>query len=56
MIFGNWRDVLMGLWGGVEITAQGITRGDSGGLTVRVFQDVDVVFRHAVSFSVATDV
>jgi hypothetical protein len=56
LLFGNFTEVFLGLWGILEISSEGITLGDSGGLTVRAFQDVDVAVRHAASFSLAIDV
>ena len=56
MIFGNWNDVLIGEWGGLDLLADPYSLGTSGGLRIHGFQDVDVAVRHAASFSVATDV
>jgi HK97 family phage major capsid protein len=55
LIFGNWAEILIGMWGGLDLFSDPYTLGDKGGLTVRGFQDIDVGVRHALSFSVATD-
>jgi len=52
MIFGNWRELLIGLWGVLDVFGDQFTLGDAGGLVVRGFQDMDVAVRHAASFSV----
>ncbi len=56
MIYGNWRDLLIGEWGILDVTAENVTLADSGGLTVRAFMDVDIAVRHPESFAVVTDV
>lgn len=56
LYFGNWNDLLIGEWGTLDITAESVTLGDSGGVVVRAFADVDVAVRHPESFAVATDV
>lgn len=56
LIFGNWRDSVLALWGGLEISAEEITLADSGGLTVRGFQDADHQLRHLASFTAAEDI
>jgi HK97 family phage major capsid protein len=56
LIFGNWSEVLIGLWGGLDLFADPYSSGNTGHLIVRGFQDVDVALRHAASFSAATDI
>lgn len=51
ILFGNWREVLIGMWGVLDIFGENVTLGNRGGLVVRGFQDVDVALRHAGSFS-----
>lgn len=51
LIFGNWSEVLIGLWSVLEIQVDPYTLGDSGGTVVRAFQDLDVAVRHATSFA-----
>jgi HK97 family phage major capsid protein len=55
LIFGNWAEILIGMWGGLDLFADPYTLGDSGGLVVRGFQDIDVAVRHGASFSKAAD-
>lgn len=56
MIFGNWRDVLLLMWGALDLEADKATNADSGGLVLRAFQDVDVAIRHGASFSYSDDI
>ena len=56
MIFGNWSDLLIGMWGGLDLTTDATTLGDSGGLVVRIFQSMDTAVRHAESFSAMEDI
>lgn len=48
--FGNWSDLLIGMWGVLDIMPDKATLASSGGLVLWAFQDVDVAVRHAVSF------
>jgi len=54
-IFGNFADLIIGMWGGVDIKVDETTLGDSGGTVIRVFQDVDVGLRHVESFAATQD-
>lgn len=56
MIFGNWRDLLIAEWGVLDVSSEGITLADSGGLTIRAFLDVDIAVRHPESFAICTDI
>lgn len=50
IVFGNFNDVLIGMWGVLDIMPDSSTHAASGGLILRVFQDVDIAVRHASSF------
>lgn len=54
IIFGNWNDLLMGMWGGIDVKPDEAALAASGGLKLRVFQDVDIAVRHAGSFAVGS--
>lgn len=51
LIFGNWRELVIGLWGILEINMDPYVLGDSGGLVMRAFQDLDIAVKHAASFA-----
>jgi HK97 family phage major capsid protein len=55
IIFGNWAELIIGMWGVLDMFGDPYTLGDRGGLVVRGFQDIDIGLRHGASFSVATD-
>ncbi len=55
IIFGNWNDLLIGTWGGLDINIDTSTGSTSGTVRVVALQDVDVAVRHAASFSAMKD-
>jgi len=55
MIFGNFSDVIIGEWGGVDVLADPFTNSSTGATRVTVFASVDVAVRHAESFSAIQD-
>lgn len=52
IIFGNYADLVVGMWGVLDIAPDAAAKAASGGLVLRVFQDVDVAVRHAESFCI----
>lgn len=50
-IFGNWRDLLIGMWSGVDILVDPYTAGSSGTVRIVALQDVDIAFRQTASFN-----
>ncbi|MDP1682712.1 MAG: phage major capsid protein [Burkholderiales bacterium] len=55
MIFGNWADVLIGQWGGLDILVDKFTNGTSGGTRVIALLDMDIAVRRAASFAAIID-
>jgi HK97 family phage major capsid protein len=55
IIFGNWADLVIGMWGGLDILVNPYAGDLAGTLRVVVHQDVDVALRNAVSFSAMRD-
>ena len=51
ILFGNWADLIIGQWSGVDVNVDTSTLSRSGGLRVVVLQDIDVAVRHAESFA-----
>jgi len=49
--FGNWPDLIVALWGGVDLTVDPYTGSSSGTLRIVALQDVDIAVRHAQSFA-----
>lgn len=56
MFFGNWEDLLIGLFGAVDVVVDPYTYSSSGAIKLVAFQEVDVNVRHAESFSVIKDI
>ena len=52
-VFGDWAQVLIALWGVVDLKVDQATKAASDGLILRVFQDVDVNARRKEAFSIA---
>ncbi|RLA21873.1 MAG: phage major capsid protein [Gammaproteobacteria bacterium] len=52
IIFGNFADVMIGMWGVLDIAPDTAAKAAAGGLVLRAFQDVDVAVRHAESFCI----
>ena len=55
-IFGNWADLMIGMWGGLDIQVNPYSLDTSGALRVTSFQDVDIAVRQAASFAVINDI
>lgn len=55
IIFGNFADLLIGMWGGLDLTVDPYTNSTSGTVRVVALQDVDVAVRHKESFSAMKD-
>ncbi len=55
IFFGNWADLLIGQWGGLDVLVDPYTGGAAGTVRVRVLQDVDIAVRHAESFAAMLD-
>jgi len=55
MIFGNWADVLLGFWSGVDVVADPYTQAASGALVLTMLQDCDVALRRTESFAKIVD-
>lgn len=55
--FGNWADLIIGMWGGVELKAsqETSTAFESDQTWIRILQEVDVQVRHAESFCLIND-
>ncbi|WP_444919306.1 phage major capsid protein (plasmid) [Microbulbifer sp. CnH-101-G] len=52
VLFGNFADAVVGLWGVLDVMPDEAALAGSGGLVLRVFQDADVGVRHAQSFCI----
>ena len=55
IFFGNWADLIIGMWGGLDVLVDPYALSTSGGVRVVALQDVDVGVRHAQSFAAMLD-
>ena len=55
IFFGNWADLVMAMWGGLDIMVNPYAHDTSGGVRVVALQDVDWVARHDESFAAMLD-
>lgn len=49
VFFGNYADLIIAMWGGLDLTVDPYSLSKSGGLRLVVFQDVDFVLRRVES-------
>ena len=54
--FGNWADLMIGMWGGLDLLLDPYTGAPSGTRRVVALQDLDVAVRRLSSFAVSKDV
>lgn len=50
VFFGNFADLLIGFWSGLDLTVDPYSNSTSGTMRVIALQDVDIAVRNAVSF------
>lgn len=55
IIFGNLADLVVGMWGGLDLMVDPYTGGTAGTVRVTALQDADVAVRHAESFAAMVD-
>jgi HK97 family phage major capsid protein len=55
IFFGNWSDLVLGMWGEMDMLVDPYTFSSSGAVRVVAFQDVDFGVRHAESFAAMLD-
>jgi len=53
ILFGDFSQAMVGLWGALDVVPDKSTKAASGGLVMRLFQDADVAIRHPQAFSLA---
>lgn len=49
--FGNWSDLIIGFWSGLDLLVDPYTNSTSGSVRVVAHQDCDIAARHGESFS-----
>lgn len=53
--YGNWADLLIGMWGGLDVLLDPYAGATSGTRRVVALQDVDIAFRRVSSFAAMKD-
>lgn len=56
MIFGNWSDLLIGQWGGIDIIVDEMTEATKGNVRIVAHSEWDIAVRHAEAFAAMTDI
>ncbi len=54
--FGNWQQMILAFWSGVDITVDTATQALSGTVRVVAHQDCDVGLRHPGAFAYSSDI
>ncbi len=52
VFFGNFSDLIIGMWGGLDLTVDPYTLSKSGGIRLVAFKDVDFVLRRVESICI----
>jgi HK97 family phage major capsid protein len=55
IFFGNWADLIIGLWSGIDLLVDPYTGSSTGTVRVTAFQDGDIAVRHVESFAAMLD-
>jgi HK97 family phage major capsid protein/HK97 family phage prohead protease len=50
VFFANWQDLIIAMWGGLELTVDPYALSTSGGVRLVALQDIDLNLRHLESF------
>jgi len=56
LIFGDWSELLVGQWGGVDIIVDDVTEASKGNVKIVAHSEWDISVRNAVSFAAVTDI
>jgi HK97 family phage major capsid protein len=55
IFFGNWADLILAFWSGLDILVDPFTHSTTGTVRVVALQDADIAVRHAQSFAAMLD-
>ena len=55
LYFGNWNDLLLGFWSGLDLLVDPYSLSNTGSVRVNAFQTCDVAVRHVESFAYGND-
>jgi HK97 family phage major capsid protein len=51
IVFGNFADIVLAFWGGLDLNVDRSTGSSTGAVRIVALQDLDIKFRHAASFA-----
>ena len=54
MFFGNWADLLIANWGGMDLLVDPYVGATAGNVRVLLFHSTDLAVRHAESFCIGS--
>ena len=54
LYFGDWSQIMLGFWSGIDLTVDTASLSKSGGVRVVALQDCDVIVRHREAFAIGT--
>lgn len=55
ILFGNWADLIIGMWGGLDLMPNPYILSGTGSVRIEAYQTVDVSVRHPESFAAMVD-
>lgn len=55
ILFGNWADLMIGMWGSLDLMVDPYTGSTAGTVRVVALQDVDIAVRNTESFATMVD-
>ncbi len=55
-LFGNWNDLLIGLWGGLDVVVNPYSGDTAGSVKITMMQDCQIALRHTESFARMLDI
>jgi HK97 family phage major capsid protein len=56
MIFGNWEDLVIAQWGGIDVIVNPFTNQTSGAVQISMLMEADIQVRHPESFAIISDI
>lgn len=56
LIFGNWSDMLIGQWGGMDLIVDDVTESPKGNVRITIHSEWDIALRHPESFAVLNEI
>jgi HK97 family phage major capsid protein len=55
LIFGNWADMMVGLWRGIDLLVDPYSQSSTGTVRITAIQTCDILIRHPQSFCIIAD-